>query len=78
MKFGLIAVAGFILASPLALAANAQDPTQTPDHSGKQVDGKTNGVTPSTGEIVKNQDKVQPAAPGAQTLGGASPETPKN
>ena len=73
-KFVLIGVCAFALAASAPVAAFADDPTATPDHSGKQVDGKTNGITPSTGDTVKKQEKEQPEVQGEAGATGATPQ----
>ncbi len=71
LKFILIGACALALAGSAPLAALADDPTASPDHSGKQVDGKTNGITPSTAQTVKEQQKEQPEVKGEAGASGA-------
>jgi hypothetical protein len=70
-KLVLIGACALTLAGSAPLAAFADDPTASPDHSGKQVDGKTNGISPSTAQTIKEQQKEQPAVKGEAGAGGA-------
>jgi hypothetical protein len=72
VKIMLIAACTLALAGSASFGAFAEDPTATPDHSGKHVDGKTNGITPSTAQTIKEQQKEQPAVKGEAGSSGAA------
>ena len=62
--FAPVAFATAFIVAAAPKVALADDPSENSNHTGKSVDGKTNGVTPETGVKVREQEKEQPKIKG--------------